>query len=1430
MLLSPAQRILALVSIVLASASPAETEFGDLIVRQLNGTNNSIGSASPSVSLGLRSGASSGVTITGGNRGDYNLSFGNTNDPATGVLITSPSQNTRNDSALGGPAPGEHQATTALEISGSRYYVPVFRSPEGDEANINVSFAFLPYATWIGGVARNAENGDPITSLTGSSGLVLGTHFTDPAATEGEYRLNLSPLVTSASKNGILLVTGAKNEDNHALSQANSDGSFSITCHDNGANGENYENDGVAFAYLPKSAVGTNRLAAIGRVNGNATTDVAAGPFTVTKGGTGQWFLSISGHTHLTGTLVISPEGGATNNADNIISSEWDEANGRWIIESRDLPGVELQDMSTAAEDAFSFAFFSGIPATGNPPEVSLTTPASDASFTLGTSIPIAATASDDGSVSVVRFYDGETLLGSDTVPPYQFTWNSAPLGRHALNARATDNRGFVTRSTPVAVHVVPATGSGGLYFDGADDFVTFGSKPAFWVENFTLECWFRNEPGGIATNVGGISAIPLIAKGGADGVGCNFFLGIDDATGKAVANFRDQNNGENHPLTGRTILAHGVWHHVAATLDGNEFRLYLNGNLEASVGLDGLKARSDSVLHTTLGTTLNSSGTPGGWFLGFMDEVRVWNKALTPAEIRAGLNTEIPTASGLTARYGMGEASGNLIQNSAGSLAPGTLTNGVSRTTGAPFNLDVPPSIVATTPSVGQSGVSRNARLQVLTEDLDDSSLTVRYFGRNTASGPLKDFTLVALPDTQFYSENVGGNLGKIFSTQTDWIVSQRKNLGIEGVLHLGDITQYGDKPATAASEWAIASDAMYRLENPLTTLLPDGIPYVLAVGNHDQTPIGNADGTTTGFNTYFGVHPTTRINHFAGKPYYGGTSVPHSADNNHILFSAGGLDLIVISFEFDNTPDPDDLAWADALLKAHPTRCGIIITHWTVNTGNPAAFSPQGSAIYQALKDNPNLILMHGGHIAGEGRRSDTWQGRTVHSLLADYQSRTNGGDGWLRILKFRPSLNRIEVQTYSPTLDRYETDANSKFNLNVDLTGRGRPFEEIGTINGPPGQVSLDWEGLDLAGRYEWYAEISDGTSTARTEPRTFTTTGTQFPPTATLDSPANASVFTQGRSVTLQANASDSDGEIRKVRYFSGTNLLGETTTPPHTFAWENPPLGVHTIFVKAIDNDGLEGTAPPTEVRIVAKPTVTISATDASAGEFGDDQTISFAITRDGATDGALEVNYHLTGTATAGADFTALSASVSIPDRQASASINATVLPDTLSEGNETLILTLGEGASYQLGAASSATATITDRPFGAWLHQGGFGAPLDDHDQDGVANIIEYYMGSRGDLADGKNTIKATQAGEGTFLAHLPHAKEAVDVTAVIEWSTDLKIWHLSGESNGSQTAIISTRVISPSDENPELLEARAIITTGPVPASFYLRLAILP
>ena len=299
-------------------------------------------------------------------------------------------------------------------------------------------------------------------------------------------------------------------------------------------------------------------------------------------------------------------------------------------------------------------------------------------------------------------------------------------------------------------------------------------------------------------------------------------------------------------------------------------------------------------------------------------------------------------------------------------------------------------------------------------------SNTPTGVIGASTNSGTPANFTIVVLPDTQFYSASLDGGNPSMFKAQTAWIAANQASRNIVYVAHLGDIVQNGDNDPV---EWQNANTAMVTLEAA-------SIPYGVAVGNHDETPEGDTIGTIL-FNQFFGPQ------RFAKRPYYGGHF--GSTNNNHYdLFSAGGLDFIVIYIEFDPSANSAVLAWANELLQTYSKRRAIVVSHYILNGGFNASFGPQGKAIYQALKGNPNLFLMISGHVTSitEGQRHDTFNGHTVYSLMSDYQSVTKGGDGWLRIMQFSPSTNQINVSTYSPVLKQFKTASSSQFTLSYDM----------------------------------------------------------------------------------------------------------------------------------------------------------------------------------------------------------------------------------------------------------------------------------------------------------------------------------------------------------------------------------------------------------
>lgn len=81
-----------------------------------------------------------------------------------------------------------------------------------------------------------------------------------------------------------------------------------------------------------------------------------------------------------------------------------------------------------------------------------------------------------------------------------------------------------------------------------------------------------------------------------------------------------------------------------------------------------------------------------------------------------------------------------------------------------------------------------------------------------------------------------------------------------------------------------------------------------------------------------------------------------------------------------------------------------------------------------------------------------------------------------------------------------------------------------------------------------------------------------------PVVTITNPESDQQFAAPASISITAAASDADGSVTKVEFYNGTNKLGEDTTSPYAFTWNNVSSGSYTLNVKATDNDGATGTA------------------------------------------------------------------------------------------------------------------------------------------------------------------------------------------------------------------------------------------------------------
>ena len=312
------------------------------------------------------------------------------------------------------------------------------------------------------------------------------------------------------------------------------------------------------------------------------------------------------------------------------------------------------------------------------------------------------------------------------------------------------------------------------------------------------------------------------------------------------------------------------------------------------------------------------------------------------------------------------------------------------------------------------------------------------------SAQAPSDEFTIIALPDTQFYSKSYP----QIFLSQTQWIADHIQDQNIKLVIGLGDIVDGGG----SVTQWQNADNAY--------SLIKGKVPIMVTIGNHDydqNNPSGRT-GSTQNFNAHFGPQ------YYSNASWYRGSYPAGSNENFYSIVNINGTDYLILVLEFDARDSA--LTWAAGVLASHPNTEAIIATHSFTYYDNTrmSQCDVNSAATFGVAKDNngedmwwklvskyPNVRMVLSGHVVqgdGTGRRADLGvNGNLVNQILADYQAFPLGGGGYLRIMKISPSLNRVSVSTYSPYLDAYKTDPNNQFTIPYRSSG----VNSTGAISG-------------------------------------------------------------------------------------------------------------------------------------------------------------------------------------------------------------------------------------------------------------------------------------------------------------------------------------------------------------------------------------------
>ena len=1290
-------------------------EYGNLDVTQLNNSNRGLTEPDPAVSISVAPGSTANFSCFGANRGDFDVSFGFENDVTSGVMITSVRENGRDNTASGDVAPqsGIKYVTPLADIggTGTNFFIPLSSAPNNYEFNMNLAAAYFPFNEgWLGGHTKNATgaNGGVQDILTATSGISIGTHFVDNAG--GNFIINLSTLnwrgIPATSQNGVLLVTGQKNEDNYALSSDNANGSFSVTLKDNEIDGTGTERDPIAFVYVPVAAAGTDLVTAVGRTQSDGSAEISGGDFTVTKlvetvapinttanttelefdvtvtdatgiavgqsvAGTGipadtkvaavngttitldhastatasgvaltfttpptqgRWLLTIPGQTATTGTLIVTPCTGGTKNLDNIVSYQWDATRGGWVIESRDIvPAMGetvLEDGATPDEDMFNFVFLTTQPA-NTQPTVSITSPTNGAEILTGNSVTITADATDTapGTVTAVEFYINGQLVSTDTTPPYSHTTPvyTLPAGAQ-VDVVAVDNDGARTYAHPIVYTVTPPGGSGGLYFNGVNEYVGLGDPAAIKLSTFTLETWFRRVGTGITTTTGagGVIAAPLISKGrdqaDQSNLDMNYFLGIRE-DGVLVADFEDSNLGINVPVTGKTSVPLDEWHHVAATFDGTKWMLYLDGNLEATRDAGGLVPRVDSIQQAALASALNSMGQPAGYFNGYLDEVRIWNTPRTQTEIRSSVNFEATGSTGLVARWDMSEGTGSTITSTAtGSLA-GTLVNAPFWTPGQTFTNNILPSVAITGPANGTRFLfGQPIPITASASDPGGAVQQVRFYDNGTLVGSDSSAPF----EFSYTNAPLGGShVLSAVAVDSAGATSLSESIDVEvtlpgpnlpgysaGIINGGDKDIDDDIPPQDPANWQIEAATLA----PRAFVQPgtDVGDFALNIGG---SPVAFNSGILLASNHSIVGDLSATDNSLAPYQGLGGEYFLSTIDNE----DPGATEPIATEessrFSLGYFPFADGWVGANVdgtgavIPGSQNLPAGVTITHIALGTYQISGLPTVGNLLAVPLGDGSDNMVS----VAISGQN---W----IVNHVDNNQNREDAPFGFV----FVPTT---ATQVFSGQV----AEAGTLKVLNDELAFVGAT-------------VNRGTQGYEIT--------IGDGN----------------------IINPSNSSLF-----IVADTNVGP-----------AGDNVMSYAAVGNAFVVFSQDLPGLNGQFQAG----GFRFLVVPHDPVVVHGDEVVVFATDNQATENSPDD-IEFTFKRSGSTASPLTVNYTVSGSATASSDYATLSGTVAFPIGVSSVVVPASANGDSTLEPAETVNITLAPGSGYTVGVYDAAVGTI---------------------------------------------------------------------------------------------------------------------------------------
>jgi hypothetical protein len=269
---------------------------------------------------------------------------------------------------------------------------------------------------------------------------------------------------------------------------------------------------------------------------------------------------------------------------------------------------------------------------------VAETAPVYNTSFTFSTNASIGQTGTSNnfyGNLDEIEIFN-RALTASEIQTIYNagsngkcVTCTLAP--RSLVSWWPADGNAFDVRSSnngTLLGHATFASGEVGqaFSFDGTSGTTVNVPKAAnLDVGNqVTVDFWMKGDPSNNLQNCcqGLVATDFYVVEVGPGGIG--FSVG----------------NGTGFPEAGPVVVSTNIWHHIAGTYDGSNIKFYVDGVLQATAPQSGsispMQANSFLSIGSEEGRSVCPSCVSSRYFNGLIDEVEIFNRALSQPEIQA--------------------------------------------------------------------------------------------------------------------------------------------------------------------------------------------------------------------------------------------------------------------------------------------------------------------------------------------------------------------------------------------------------------------------------------------------------------------------------------------------------------------------------------------------------------------------------------------------------------------------------------------------------------------------------------------------------------------------------------------------------------------------------------------------------------------------